>query len=122
MLAASSYVDYVYRFEHEKDEARKKPTSKSDALEALGEWLWQTPDRTGTLNYKDNTTANTGGAWSMFFCLLQANMLFFFRDAQATNGKPEGVVFLKVNIRKTEMYKKKGRWEMLIQKQKSLGC
>jgi hypothetical protein len=52
LLAASSYVDYVYRFEHDKDEAKKKPTSKSEALEALGEWLWQTPDRTGTLNYK----------------------------------------------------------------------
>lgn len=95
LLAASSYVDYVYRFEHEKDEARKKPTSKSDALEALGEWLWQTPDRTGMLNYKDGTTANTGGAWSIYFCLLQANMLFFFRDASATSGKPEGLVFLK---------------------------
>jgi hypothetical protein len=99
LLAASAYVDYVYRFEHEKDEARKKPTSKSEALEALGEWLWQTPERTGTLNYKDGGAAAAGAAWSMLHCLLQANMLFFFRDAAATSSKPEGVLFLKASKR-----------------------
>ncbi len=113
LLAATSYVDYVYRFEHDKDEAKKQPTSKVEALEVLGEWLWTSPDRTGTLNYKDGTAANAaaagsggstgrggggggvGAAWALYYSVLQANMLFFFREAPAASAKPEGVVLLK---------------------------
>jgi hypothetical protein len=89
-------VDYVYRFEHEKDEAKKKPSSKSEALEMLGEWLWQTPDRVGTLNHRsDAISPNVGGSWQLYHCVLQANMLFFFREPFSGTAKPEGVVFLK---------------------------
>jgi hypothetical protein len=90
-------VDYVYRFEHEKDEAKKKPNSKSEALEMLGEWLWQSPDRTGTLNHRSDAISPTvGGNWQLYHCVLQANMLFFFREPfSGTAAKPDGVVFLK---------------------------
>ncbi len=91
------YVDYVYRFEHEKDEAKKKPSSKSEALEMLGEWLWQSPDRVGTLNHRGDAASPLAGTWTLFHCVLQANMLFFFREPFVANAKPEGVVFLTVN-------------------------
>ena len=93
LLSNTAYVDYVYRFEHEKDESRKQPTSKSDALDVLGEWLWSSPDRTGCLNRKD--ASSVSGNWSLSFAVLQNNMLFFFKEAAAVSGKPEGVVFLK---------------------------
>lgn len=92
LLAASSYVDYVYRDEHAKDESRKLPTTKSEAIDTLGEWLWSSPDRIGSLNRKDSR--NLTGNWVLSFCILQGNMLYFFKDSESLS-KPETFVSLR---------------------------
>ncbi len=68
-------------------QSRKDPKRKSEALEQLvrtvwgvfpaltcvlrqkGDWMWSTPDRTGTLNRKEGS-ANAGD-WQLNYCVLQ---------------------------------------------------
>lgn len=61
-----------------EQEQSRNPLRKEEALDTLGDWMWQTPERTGTLNRKEGTDK---GDWLMQYCVLQANMLFFFQDA-----------------------------------------